>query len=464
MEFRLTLPDNVAKLIAVLEKAGYEAYAVGGCVRDALLGRIPQDWDITTSATPEQVKALFRHTVDTGIAHGTVTVLLNRQGFEVTTYRIDGKYEDCRHPKEVTFTRSLSEDLKRRDFTVNAMAYNEKTGLVDLFGGCEDLQKGVICAVGDPSERFREDALRIFRAIRFAAQLGFTIEAETERAMQAFAENLQAVSAERIREELTKLLGSDHPEELIRASETGLTAYWLPEMDVMLATAQENIHHIYDVGRHTVAGIRALHASDVYQNADRHTRTVLDYTMLLHDCAKPQCKTYYEDGSAHFKGHGKASAKLAHTILRRLKFDNETIDLAVKLIANHDSRLKLKGRAIDHAVRCDMYKIGAENIALLYAIQRADAYAQAPEYLEGSLLMIGKMEEACREILAKGQCVSLKTLAVKGADLIAAGYEPGPQLGETLEALLEDVLEFPEHNTKEYLLAAAAKRRDGQQA
>lgn len=457
MEFRLTLPKEASKLIAVIENAGYEAYAVGGCVRDVLLGRVPTDWDITTSATPEQVKDLFSHTVDTGIAHGTVTVLMNRRGFEVTTYRIDGAYEDCRHPKEVTFTRSLAEDLKRRDFTVNAMAYNEKTGLVDLFGGCEDLQRGVIRAVGNPRERFSEDALRIFRAIRFAAQLGFTIEPETERAMGEAAANLQAVSAERIREELTKLLGSDHPEELIRASELGLTAYWLPEFDIMLATPQENIHHIYDVGRHTIKSICALHESGTYQNADRHTRAVLDYTMLLHDCAKPECKTYHEDGSAHFKGHGKASAKLARGILRRLKFDNETVDLAEKLIANHDSRLKLKGRKLEHVVRRDMNRIGAEHMPLLYAIQRSDAYAQAPAYLQGSLLVISRMEEACGRIIEEGQCVNMKMLAVKGADLIALGYAPGPRLGEVLEMLLEDVLEFPEHNTKEYLLEKAHK-------
>lgn len=457
MAFRLTLPEKVRKLILIIEKAGYEAYAVGGCVRDAVLGRVPQDWDITTSATPEQIKALFPHTVDTGIAHGTVTVLLGREGFEVTTYRIDGAYEDCRHPKEVTFTRSLEEDLKRRDFTVNAMAYNDKTGLVDLFGGREDLSNGIIRAVGDPDERFREDALRIFRAIRFAAQLGFAIDPETERAMSSFAGNLQAVSAERIREELTKLLGSEHPEELIRASELGLTGYWLPEWDEMLKTGQENIHHIYDVGRHTVESIRAMHLGETYRNADRHTRTVLDYTMLLHDCAKPGCKTYYEDGSAHFKGHEHASAKLGHTVLRRLKFDNETIDTAEKLIDNHDCRLKLKNQKIDHLLRRIMNRIGTDNMPLLFAVQRADAYAQAPAYLAGSLTAIERMEEACRRIVSEEQCVSLKTLAVKGADLMALGFAPGPKLGEILTGLLEDVLEFPEHNTKEYLLEAARK-------
>ena len=458
--FRLTLPEKVTKLISIIEKAGYEAYAVGGCVRDAILGRVPQDWDVTTSATPEQVKALFAHTVDTGIAHGTVTVLMSREGFEVTTYRIDGAYEDCRHPKEVTFTRSLEEDLKRRDFTVNAMAYNDKTGLVDLFGGREDLTNGIIRAVGDPNERFQEDALRIFRAIRFAAQLGFSIDPETEKAMSSFAGNLQAVSAERIREELTKLLGSDHPEELIRASEIGLTAYWLPEWDTMLATPQENIHHIYDVGRHTIESLRAMHASDTYRNADRHTRTILDYTMLLHDCAKPACKTYYEDGSAHFKGHEHLSAKLARTVLRRLKFDNETIDTAEKLIDNHDCRLKLKHQKIDHMLRRVMNRIGEDNMPLLFEVQRADAHAHAPAFLEGNLTVIGRMEEACSRIIEEGQCVSLKTLAVKGADLMALGLAPGPKLGEILSQLLEDVLEFPEHNTKEYLLDTARKMKE----
>ncbi|MBO7631761.1 MAG: CCA tRNA nucleotidyltransferase, partial [Lachnospiraceae bacterium] len=202
MAFSILLPENVKRIIRTLETAGFEAYAVGGCVRDALFDRVPQDWDITTSALPEEVKGLFPRTVDTGIEHGTVTIMLGQEGYEVTTYRIDGKYEDCRHPDSVTFTRSLKEDLLRRDFTINAMAYNESTGLVDLFGGIEDLQAGIIRAVGNPTERFSEDALRILRAVRFAAQLGFTIEPETKQAMKTLSGNLKVVSAERIREEL----------------------------------------------------------------------------------------------------------------------------------------------------------------------------------------------------------------------------------------------------------------------
>ena len=460
MTFCLELPKNVKKIISVLENAGYEAYAVGGCVRDAILGRIPQDWDVTTSATPEQVKSHFSHTVDTGIAHGTVTVLLGGTGYEVTTYRIDGSYEDCRHPKEVTFTKSLSEDLKRRDFTINAMAYNEKEGLADPFGGREDLKKGLIRAVGNPEERFSEDALRILRAIRFAAQLGFTIDPDTEAGMRKLAGNLQAVSAERVREELTKLLASDHPEELVRASECGLTAYWLPEWDRMLQTPQHNVHHIYDVGRHTVAAIQALHETEEYRAAGKHEQNLLNYTMLLHDAAKPLCKTTDEKGSDHFYGHQKESAALAREVLRRLKFDNETVDTAEKLVLHHDIRFRLEEGDAERQIRRLANRIGLSNIALLFPVQIADIEAQAPKYRESGMRAVARMREAYAEVVRKASCVSLKTLAVKGADLMEIGFPAGPGLGEVLKRLLEDVLDNPEHNTREYLLNKALSEKE----
>ena len=272
---QIILPKNVNKIIHVLEEHGFQAYAVGGCIRDSLLGRTPHDWDITTSALPEQVKALFKKTVDTGIQHGTVTILLDGEGYEVTTYRLDGEYEDSRHPKEVTFTSLLSEDLKRRDFTVNAMAYNEKDGLVDLFGGQKDMEEKVIRCVGDPLERFTEDALRILRAVRFAAQLGFSIEERTREAIGILAGNLEHISAERIQAELVKLAVSPHPEEFYTACETGITRVILPEFDEAMETPQNNPHHCYTVGRHMIESMRQIEPDKV-----------LRLTMLFHDIGK----------------------------------------------------------------------------------------------------------------------------------------------------------------------------------
>ena len=298
---KIELPLKVNKIITTLQQNGYEAYAVGGCVRDSILGREPEDWDITTSAMPEETKALFQKTFDTGIEHGTVTVLLEKEGFEVTTYRIDGKYEDNRHPREVTFTRSLKEDLLRRDFTINAMAYNEKDGLVDIFGGIDDLQKGMIRCVGNARERFSEDALRILRGIRFAAQLGFSIEEETRQGMKELAPTLQNISAERVQVELIKMIVSTRPELLRDAYELGITKQFLPEFDRLMMTEQETPHHMYNVGEHTLQAMRNIRSDKV-----------LRLTMLLHDMGKPALKTMDEAGVAHFKKHAAESEKISN--------------------------------------------------------------------------------------------------------------------------------------------------------
>ena len=240
---KIEMPQAVKEIIERLESAGYEAFAVGGCVRDAVLGRVPADWDITTSAMPEEVKGLFSRTIDTGIQHGTVTVMKDHVGYEVTTYRIDGEYEDARHPKEVSFTSNLVEDLKRRDFTINAMAYNDRVGIVDEFDGIEDLEKGIIRCVGEAKDRFGEDALRMLRAVRFSAQLGFKIDETTKEAINELAPNLEKISAERIQAELVKLLVSDHPEYLRAAYETGITAVVLPEFDDIMKQEQNDAFH-----------------------------------------------------------------------------------------------------------------------------------------------------------------------------------------------------------------------------
>ena len=322
---KIQIPDSVQFIIQTIEEAGFEAYAVGGCVRDSILGRMPNDWDITTSAKPEEVKKLFRHTVDTGIQHGTVTVLVKKECYEVTTYRIDGEYEDGRHPKQVNFTSLLSEDLRRRDFTINAMAYNEKSGLVDLFGGQDDLEKGIIRCVGDARERFTEDALRIMRAVRFSAQLGYEIEEKTAEAIKELAPTLARISVERIQVELVKLLVSNHPEYVLKLYEMGLTKVFLPEFDSMMETPQDNPHHIYSVGMHTIKAMQLV-------SNDK----LLRLAMLLHDTGKATTRSTDEKGIDHFHGHPVESSIIAKKVLKRLRFDNETIDRVSLLVLYHD--------------------------------------------------------------------------------------------------------------------------------
>lgn len=439
---KIVLPEKVNFIIDRLAKHGYEAYAVGGCVRDLFLSREPEDWDITTSAKPEQVKALFPRTIDTGIAHGTVTVMLQREGFEVTTYRVDGEYEDARHPKEVRFTSDLLEDLKRRDFTINAMAYNTNVGLVDAFDGIGDLNRGMIRCVGMATERFSEDALRMLRGVRFAAQLGFAIEDGTRAAMRELASNIGKVSAERIQTELVKLLTSPHPEEIRTAYDAGLTGVFLPEFDVMMETAQENPHHCGTVGEHTIESLRNCPPDKV-----------LRLTMLLHDVAKPVCKTVGEDGVAHFHGHPREGSRMAQEILRRLKFDNDTIDRVKKLVLWHDDRPELKGCSVRRALN----RIGMEQYPALFEVKRADILAQSGYRRGEKLAYVDAYEAMYREIISERQCITLKQLAVNGTDLIAAGLQPGKEIGDVLKELLERVLEDPKQNTRENLLQQAHK-------
>lgn len=433
----IQLPEKVSEIINCLRSHNFEAYAVGGCVRDSLLGRTPSDWDITTSATPEEVKSLFSHTVDTGIQHGTVTVMLGHEGFEVTTYRIDGEYEDARHPKEVAFTLSLREDLKRRDFTINAMAYNEESGLVDLFGGAQDLERGVIRCVGDPGERFREDALRMFRAVRFAAQLGFSVEKNTAGAISELAGSLARISAERIQTELVKLLVSPHPEEMRQIYELGISDVVLPEFSVMMETPQNNPHHMYSVGEHTIKALQLIPEDKV-----------LRLTMLLHDVAKPPCRITDRKGIDHFPGHPKRGAQMAEKILKRLKFDNDTIRRVTALVLIHDNQPP----ANPVSIRKALVKDGLDQYPALFLVKRADIGAQSNHLRESKLKYVDAYEAVYNQIMENGDCLSLKELAVTGADLISTGMKPGKELGDVLERMLQDVLENPEWNKKEILL------------
>ncbi|MDO4284657.1 MAG: CCA tRNA nucleotidyltransferase [Eubacteriales bacterium] len=433
----IVLPEPVRQILSVLHGAGYEAYVVGGCVRDSLLGREPEDWDITTSAKPEQTKALFRRTIDTGIQHGTVTVMLGGKGYEITTYRIDGAYEDGRHPKQVSFTASLSEDLRRRDFTINAMAYSEEEGVIDLFCGMEDLEAGVIRAVGDPAERFTEDALRIMRAVRFSAQLGYEIEEETKRAISKIAPNLRKVSAERIQVELTKLLCSAHPDDLRIAWETGMTGIFLPEFDACMETPQHNPHHRYSVGEHILHSLPEVRPDKVLRLA-----------MLLHDIGKPLCRTTDADGTDHFHGHAEKSAGMAEQILRRLKYDNDTIRRVERLVRYHGLTIEETPAGMRRAI----VEVGEELFPLLFEVKYADGAAQSEYRLPEKKELLARWRELYDGVMERGDCLNLKQLAVSGKDLIVAGMKPGEQLGQTLQAMLRDVLERPQDNTREYLM------------
>lgn len=441
----INLPEKVKYIIDTITAAGFEAYAVGGCIRDSILGRTPSDWDVTTSAKPSEVKQLFRRTIDTGIEHGTVTVMLDKEGFEITTYRIDGEYVDNRHPKEVIYTFLLIEDLKRRDLTINAMAYNEIDGLIDEFGGLQDIDKCVIKCVGDAKERFSEDALRIMRVVRFSAQLGYSIEENTKQAITQMVMNLESISAERIQVELVKLLVSSNPDYLRMAYETGVTAVILPEFDHAMCTKQVHPHHCYSVGEHI------LHTL-THVSCDK----VLRLAALFHDIGKPNTMTIDKDGITHFYGHAEMSAKIAATILRRLRFDNDTTKKVVQLVTYHDYGNSEKPDI--RFIRRAMNKIGEDIFPLLLQLKKADIMAQSDYMREKKLEWLASWEELYHVIIKEKQCVTLKNLDINGSDLIKAGVKPGKEIGELLNYLLDIVIECPEKNDKNVLLEILKNR------
>ncbi len=465
-EKKLTLPEPLKRILATLKEAGFEAYAVGGCVRDALLDRTPEDWDVTTSAKPEEVKALFPRTVDTGLKHGTVTVLSGKTGFEVTTYRIDGCYGDARHPDHVVFSTSLEEDLKRRDFTINAMAYGEEEGLIDLHGGVADLENGLLRAVGEPSRRFSEDALRMLRGVRFSAQLGFVLEEETRAAIPPLAERLSLVSPERIQAELKKLLLGDFPERLGVACELGLTKVFLPEFDRCMETPQNNPHHSYNVGMHILRALKAAALAEaLFRHFPKGEKLELPPGMglkppqilqarlaiLLHDIAKPLCRTTDAEGIDHFHGHAKEGERLAGKILRRLKFDNKTVEKVKLLVANHEIRTPMT----DRELRRLMARAGDENMEMLLEVLRADILAQSDYMREEKLKGLSDITGRICGIRLSGDAVRIKDLKITGSDLIAIGVPEGRLIGKILQELLEQIMDAPELNSRQYLLEAA---------
>ena len=442
-EFCISLPPQVRLALERLEQGGYEAYAVGGCVRDAILGRTPNDWDITTSALPALTAACFEdcRVVETGIQHGTVTVILDGMPLEITTFRSDGEYLDHRHPQSVTFATRVEEDLSRRDFTVNAMAYHPTRGLVDLFGGREDLAARRIACVGEPERRFDEDGLRILRAIRFAAVLDFEVEPSTAEAIHKQEGLLEHIAPERIREELCKLICGKGAAEILRAY-PDVVRRVLPVLGPCMGFDQHTPYHCYDIYEHT------LHALEEAEK-DLVTR----WAILLHDVGKPLCYSEDERGG-HFYGHAEKSATLAQSVMKALRFDNATADAVVQLVAQHHRPLSTDAPAVKRL----MQKMTDENILRLLELQRCDRLACAPQHRQADPVW-EEIPAVMQRIRAEKACLSLKDLAVKGQDLMSLGIPAGKLLGELLGFLLDQVVDGKLPNEKAALLEAVETRR-----
>ncbi|MBR5284927.1 MAG: HD domain-containing protein [Clostridia bacterium] len=433
----IDLPSAAIQAIEILESCGHRAYVVGGCVRDACRGEIPHDWDMTTSARPEETAAAFAGytVIETGIQHGTVTVLMEGQPLEITTFRTEGAYADHRHPDGVTFVRDLEADLVRRDFMVNAMAYHPREGLIDPFGGREDIQKGILRAVGDPDRRFEEDALRILRGLRFAARLGYTIEEETRAAMSRKAHLLCHVSVERILEELRKLVMGEHILNILLTCSDVLAAV-LPEIFPMVGFDQNNRHHIYDVWTHTAHAVTQAESDPIVRLA-----------MLFHDVGKPASYTVDFHGEGHFYAHAKLSGELTDAILQRLKCDTYTRTEVVWLVTHHDYSI----REDDRTVRRLLSRFGYDRARRLLLVKMADNASHAPEYTERGVIAC-RLLDRLDAVLAQQPCLTLRDLALNGRDLMAMGYT-GPAIGKALQRLLDAVVDGLCENDREALIA-----------
>lgn len=437
----IKLPKSVSQLLQILEDSGYEAFVVGGCVRDSLMGREPNDWDICTSARPEEMKACFSQfpVIETGLKHGTLTILAEHQPFEVTTYRIDGDYSDGRRPDHVTFTSSLEADLARRDFTINAMAYHPSRGLIDPFGGRSDLQKKIIQCVGTAAKRFEEDALRIMRAVRFASQLEFDIEEKTSQALDTCLPLLDRIASERIRIEFDKLLCGPGAAKTL-AEYRHIIARVIPEIKPMFDLDQKNPYHIYTVWDHT------LHAVSHVKNTP-----VLKLAAFFHDIGKPGSMTIGEDGRSHFYRHEHLSEKLADQVMRRLKYDNATLNTVTKLVHSHG----IVFRPSTKQARRLLSKLGEEQLRLLIQLEYADVKSQNPIYTDERVANIQAFDQAVNQVLEAKQCFSMRHMEINGRELLAMGVTQGPEVGRILNHLLEQVVEGTLPNEKKALENAA---------
>lgn len=438
------LPNAVLEALTRLNARGYEAYLVGGCVRDLWMGRTPQDYDLTTSALPEETEAVFSEcrVVETGIRHGTVTVLIGGMALEITTFRTDGVYSDGRHPDGVSFTRSLTEDLQRRDFTVNAIAWSPDSGWRDPFGGREDIGKGILRCVGDPAARFSEDALRILRLVRFSSTLGFDADPETERAALELRHRLNLVSAERIYAELTKLLCGPYAERALMRYHPVLGTV-IPDLTPCVGFPQITPYHQYDVYTHTckvVSGVRP--------------DPVLRWAALLHDVAKPECHAFY-DGKSHFHGHPEQGALMAKCILRDLRAERKTADTVVRLIQFHDRLIPPERKAILRLLT----DLPGEEALLLTDLMEADCEAKA-EAGKRVIPEIRELRNEIRSVLDGHPCLHVTDLHIRGKDLQDIGYLPGQAMGDCLKKLLQDVQDGTVPNETEALLRRASELRN----
>lgn len=440
MRFNIEVPAPVYFIIQELEKCGHEAYMVGGCVRDSVLGRTPHDYDICTSATPDEILQAFPYEeiIPTGLQHGTVTILINKEPYEVTTYRIDGDYSDNRRPDNVTFTKNLVEDLRRRDFTINAMAYNPKTGLIDPFNGLEDIKEETIRCVGSAKDRFSEDALRILRAIRFASQFGFVIESDTDWKIHQQHKRLENISVERVNSEFCKIVSSDSfCVQLLLYKD--VFSLFIPELKSMFDFQQNNPYHAYDVFGHTVHAIKQCESDDL----------VVRLAVFFHDFGKPHSYQDGEDGIRHFKGHGKVSAEITDSIMKRLRFDNETRNNVVELVYYHDATFEVGKKYVKRWLN----KIGEKQFRRLLEVRRADIKGQKPDYEKSRIEKVDNIENILEEILSEKSCFSLKDLAVNGNDVKEVmSLKEGKDIGYWLNEILKRVIDGELENNKDDLV------------
>lgn len=443
---KINIPSDANELIHTLQNHGNSAYVVGGCVRDSIIGRQIHDWDICTSATPDEMLEIFKDkkVIETGLKHGTITVVVKGESYELTTFRIDGKYSDSRRPDSVIFTSSLIEDLKRRDFTINAMAYNDDEGLIDPFGGLEDIEYKKIQCVGSAKDRFGEDALRILRAIRFASQLEFVMTPETSYEINKQYKNLKNISIERINSEFCKIAASrDFCVEMVLYKD--VFALFIPELKDMFEFQQNNPYHDYDVYSHTVHSIEQCKSDNL----------VVRLAVFFHDIGKPHSFQDGEDGIRHFKGHGKVSADITDNIMKRLKFDNETRNNVVELVYYHDATFEVGKKYVRRWIN----KIGVEQFRRLLEVRKADILGQKESYEQYRINKVNNIKQILEEVLREETCFTLKDLAVNGNDLMSIGYKENKELGNTLNELLRLVIDEECPNKKEKLLEVAIERR-----
>lgn len=442
MQLNINIPENVQKILKTLHNNGFSSYICGGALRDAILNRPIHDWDICTSATPEQVMEVFRneYIIPTGLQHGTVTIMLNGVGYEVTTFRQDGNYSDGRHPDTVEFTNSLIEDLKRRDFTINAMAYNDDEGLIDPFGGLEDLESKIIRCVGSPVDRFNEDALRMLRAIRFACQLEFNVHPSIgwQLGYTNIIEKLNNISVERINSEFIKIINTNQFYKRM-VWNNGVFSLFIPELKNMISFPQNNPYHSYDVFMHTVHALEKCESDDL----------IVKLAVFFHDFGKPHCYQDGEDGVRHFKGHGKVSAEITDTIMKRLKFDNDTRNKVVELVYYHDATFEVGKKYVKRWLN----KIGEEQFKRLLEVRKADIKGQKEDYEQSRIDKVNNIEQILEEVLQENECFSLKDLAINGNDVKKMmRLKEGKDIGHWLNVILNKVIDGELNNNRDELI------------